>query len=302
MDTIIDIAERGTDLRLTNGNIIVWKPGGTSLTVPICDIAAVIISECAVSFSAALLAELSLNGILVVLCGRGHSPVGILQPFDLKADQTRVMLGQISASMPIKKRLWQAIVRRKLLHQASVVEYHGKYGGRIRELAAATRSGDVDNLEGQGARIYWRMLDVFSERDRMADDANRLFNYAYAVLLAIIGRSICATGLHPAFGLHHASGHNPFCLASDLIEPFRAVADVAVLDWLATKPENTEVTSSAKRSIVTKIMSAQMTVDGKMVGIIDAVVTSAVSLRDSLLNAKNVLILPEFDPEVALCG
>lgn len=302
MNRIVDVAERGASIRLDTGNLSVRLPDGCVHDVPLRDVAALVLSERAVWFSAALLSELAESGVFTVFCDKRHAPVGILTPFAAKSDQTRVMQAQIGASLPVKKQLWQSIVRRKLSNQAAVLERGGHDGSRLRRLAAGVRSGDPDNCEGIGARAYWRVLDVFKARNRFAPDANRLFNYAYMVLHALAGRALCASGLHPAFGIHHANGRNPFCLASDLVEAFRIAADVAVLDWLGKKPATTEVTPQAKRHIVGAMMASRFRRGMKSFGIVDAISTGAVSLRDSIVAAENRLVIPAFIPELPACG
>ena len=302
MNRIVEVTERGAGIRLDGGRLKVSLPDDSARFVAIRDIGALVLSERAVSVSAAALSELAAAGILTVLCDGRHSPVGIVAPFGVKSDQTRVMLAQVAAPLPVKKRLWQALVRHKLANQASLLECLGHDGGRLRRFAACVRSGDPDNCEGIGARAYWRLLEVFKARNRLAADANRLFNYAYMVLLSMTGQAICASGLHPAFGLHHVNGRNPFCLASDLMEAFRIVADEAVLGWLATAPGTTEVTPAAKRFIVGRMAAARLMADGGVHGLQESISRSAVSLRESLLAAENLLVLPQFRMADRLCG
>ncbi len=305
MNRMVEVSERGTEIRLDGGRLRITPPDREAEFVPLCDIAALVLSERAVSLSAASLAELADAGILTVLCDKCHSPVAIVQPFDVKSDQTRVMQAQVDASLPIRKQLWRALVRRKLFNQAAVLDRCRSGGGELRRLAKCVRSGDTDNSEGVGARIYWRELGLFKSRDRLAPDANRLFNYAYMVLLSMTGQAVCATGLHPAFGLHHVNGRNAFCLASDLMEAFRIVADDAVLSWLATRPGTTEVTPAAKRFLVGRMMCARLESHDSSIDLSDALGVSARSLRESLLSGEFRLRLPRFTfeaKEVAACG
>lgn len=302
MNRIIDVTERGAEIRLDGGRLRLAIPDGAVRFVAIRDIGALVLSERAVSLSAAALSELAAAGILTVVCDARHSPVGIVAPFGVKSDQTRIMLAQAGAPLPVKKRLWQALVRRKLANQALVLERLGRDGAELRGLAGCVGSGDADNAEGVGARIYWRALGLFQARDRLAPDANRLFNYAYMVLLSMTGQAVCASGLHPAFGLHHVNGRNPFCLASDLMEAFRIVADDAVLGWLGTAPGTTEVTPAAKRFIVGRMAAARLLAGDVQLGLQDAISRGAVSLRESIVEAENRLELPLFFPEARECG
>ena len=302
MNRIIEVSERGAEIRLDGGRLRVALRDGSVRFVAIRDIGALVLSERAVSLSAAALSELAAAGILTVLCDARHTPVGIVEPFGVKSDQTRVMQAQVDASLPVRKQLWRALVRRKLFNQAAILDRCRSGGGELRRLAECVHSGDTDNAEGVGARIYWRELGLFKSRDRLAPDANRLFNYAYMVLLSMTGQAVCASGLHPAFGLHHVNGRNPFCLASDLMEAFRVVADDAVLSWLATRPGTTEVTPAAKRFLVGKMASVRLERRESSSSLSDALGVSACSLRESLVSGKFRLELPRYSPDVAACG
>ena len=137
---------------------------------------------------------------------------------------------QAGLSLPVRKRLWQQIARAKILAQARLLEErtgadHGSCG-----LASQVRSGDPANLEARAARIYWRKVfgEIEFRRDREQDGLNACLNYGYAVLRAIVARAICGAGLHPSLSLHHHNRYDAFCLADDLMEPFRPIVDRAV--------------------------------------------------------------------------
>jgi CRISPR-associated protein Cas1 len=133
---------------------------------------------------------------------------------------------------PLKKRLWQAIVERKIENQAAALEALGRGGGRtLREMSRRVGSGDPDNAEARAARYYWRQLWPEFRRDDGGDRRNKLVNYGYAVVRSGVARALVAAGLLPAFGLKHASASNAFNLADDVVEPFRPFVDK--LAWRA---------------------------------------------------------------------
>ena len=142
------------------------------------------------------------------------------------------MNNQISASEPLKKGLWQLIVRRKIVNQATILDSYAGNEKVIKDLLVLSRrvrSGDPENMEAQAARIYWRALmgNAF-RRDRYASGANAALNYGYTVLRAATARAICGAGLHPSLGIHHRSAVNAFALVDDLMEPFRPLVDSLV--------------------------------------------------------------------------
>ncbi|QYU67850.1 type II CRISPR-associated endonuclease Cas1 [Leptolyngbya sp. 15MV] len=94
------------------------------------------------------------------------------------------------------------------------------------------------NNEAVAAAAYWPALfrDVPGitqpfrriAGDRSAPPPNNLLDYGYAALRATIARAIVSAGLLPALGIKHRGRGNPFCLADDLMEPFRPLMDSRV--------------------------------------------------------------------------
>ena len=80
----------------------------------------------------------------------------------------------------------------------------------------------LEKFEAQASRRYWPL--VFADanfRRHASDGTNRMLNYGYTVLRGVVARAVVAAGLHPALGLHHHNRYDAFCLADDLMEPFR---------------------------------------------------------------------------------
>lgn len=304
MWTIIDITERGTYLRILSGQLGITKPDEPKRFVPVRDIAVLLLTEQAVGLTAAVLAELASQGALVIVCNRTQQPVALLQPLHPSSTFVRTRAAQAEAGAVIKKRLWQSLVRRKILSQAQMLKRLGRVYEDVQGMVLEVKSGDSDNQEARAARYYWNRLGLFPVRNREAEDANQLFNYAYMVLYAIVARAICATGLDPSLGLHHHNQYNAFCLASDLMEPYRVVADRAVLDWLQAHPGETAVTREAKGALISTMKTAKLSVGGMVQTLSEAVSISAVSLRESILSGHDLLALPELaeSAEVAPCG
>lgn len=305
MKRLLEIAERGTSLRVLDSTLAVQPPEQPEFSVPTEDLGSVLLSTPAASISGAALAALAAADVPVVVCDGRQFPCGLFVPLAGKSDQTRVLAGQIAASAPVRKRLWQALVRAKLEGQSAVLASAGSpEARRLAALAARVRSGDAGNLEAFGARLYWRALGLFPARVRGAADANRLLDYAYTVLTSLCARAVCAAGLHPGLGLRHANGRNPFCLACDLVEPFRAAADCAVLLWLRDHPGETMLTPESKRHLVHETLGAAFFVDGRSETPVRAAEHAAVALREALLSGD----AGRFDPprlapdEVRTCG
>jgi len=204
------------------------KPG--ELTIPLSDIAVLVVSNPQVTLSHAVLAGLASAGGVFVACNEKHMPVSMLLPLESHSLQSERFAAQASISAPTKKRAWQEIVRAKVRAQSRLLQERNGDDCGIGGFAARVRSGDPENIEAQAARVYWRELFRNPEfrRDTDGDGSNACLNYGYAVLRAAVARAICGAGLHPSLGLHHHNRYDAFCLADDLMEPFRPIVDSEV--------------------------------------------------------------------------
>jgi CRISPR-associated protein Cas1 len=174
---------------------------------------------------------------MFIVSNEKHLPTAMMLPLSTHSTQTERFARQAAVSVPTRKRAWQQIVQAKLRAQAGLLEeLRGKDWG-IGLMAGKVRSGDPDNLEAQAARIYWQALfgkegtDAPGQafrRDPEGEGINLHLNYGYAVLRAIVARALCASGLHPSLGVHHHNRYDTFCLADDLMEPFRPLVDRVV--------------------------------------------------------------------------
>jgi CRISPR-associated protein Cas1 len=228
MGRIVEIASDGRHLSVTRGFMLVEADGVEVARIPLDDIGVVMANAHGLSYSNNLLVTLAKRGVMVVLCGPNHAPVAWLWPIAGHHAQTERMLAQARITRPLSKRLWQALVVAKVTQQAAMLEIAGKTSGGVAALARKVRSGDPENIEAQAARRYWPLLMGRDfRRERAAPGVNALLNYGYTVLRAATARAIAAAGLHPSLGLHHRTRTDPLCLASDLMEPFRPLVDIA---------------------------------------------------------------------------
>ena len=212
--------------RLTrrSGQIVVEQGDGNAV-FPIEDVAWIILDTPQITVTVALMSALVEAGVAMIVPDARHHPAGLLLGFHRHHAQAGVAHDQIAMTAPLKKRLWQSLVVAKIENQAAVLRELGDgQADGLSAMARRVRSGDPDNLEAQAARNYWpRLFASFRRHD--ADWRNSLLDYGYAVIRASLARACVASGLLPAFGLHHASRLNPFNLVDDLIEPFRPVVD-----------------------------------------------------------------------------
>jgi len=233
-------------------------------TIPIEDIGVVVLDNAQISITHGALAALSDNNAAVVTCDAKHLPTGLLMPLDGNTLQSERFANQIAASLPLKKQLWQQTVAQKILNQAAVL--HQLRGTEVRCMkvwASDVKSGDSDNLEGRAAAYYWRnMFPDDWTRDREGDWPNALLNYGYAILRAVVARALVSSGLLPTLGIHHHNKYNAYCLADDIMEPYRPYIDRLVVQIHANHPEPAELDTELKRQLLT-IPVTEVEIDGR---------------------------------------
>lgn len=218
-------------------------------TVPIEDITAVIVESRQTTVTAAALAALAQNGVVLYWCDEKHLPCGLSLPFAQHSRQLGVLRRQLGLTAPAKKRLWQQIVVAKIKNQAECLALCGKTqeAAFLFGRAKAVTSGDKDNIEASAAAYYFPALFGAGYTRRSTDTRNAALNYAYAILRGYAARCLTVYGYLPYMGLHHDSELNPFNLADDLMEPFRPVADLYVA---ANVAEDASLTTNLKGQLV----------------------------------------------------
>lgn len=222
-------------LSLKLRNLVIRFPedsGKNTVEAPIEDIGVVVLDNPRITITQALIAALSENKIALVSCDSARMPSGLMLPICGNALQSKIFRAQAAISVPLKKQLWRQIVRTKILNQTRILECEGLDAGTMEELAESVKSGNAENREGLAAAYYWRTLfPMFPNfvRSREGAPPNNLLNYGYAVLRAIVARAVVSAGLHPTLGIFHRNQYNAYCLADDLMEPYRPFVDKAAL-------------------------------------------------------------------------
>ncbi len=251
-ERMIDISDQPAKLSIDTGRLLIIT-GEDRTFVPVADIAALVVSHRQVIFTQAVLRDISLAGGVFIICDEYHLPCGMLLPLDVHHVQTLNFNQQAAVKLPVKKKLWQEIVRAKIKNQSSVLSQLTGDDAGLSNIVSQVHSGDPTNREAVAAKIYWRALFGNNfRRDINRLDQNRHLNYGYAIIRGIIARGICAAGLHPSLGIHHHNRNDTFCLADDLMEPFRPIVDMTVCQWLANSPA-TEFDREAKNNLLASL-------------------------------------------------
>ena len=291
---MVDIAEGRRHLSKRRGALVVQSDGGNAETaevlVPFDEIESIIVHSPRATYSNAVLVELARRVIPVVCCDDAHKPVGWLWPADANYEQSRRMTAQASMADDLRGVLWQRIVRSKIEAQAALLLDSGHDVGPLPAFTSAVEPADRRNVEAQAARYYWkRLFDDAFRRSSTGPPPNGLLNYGYAIVRASAARHVCAAGLHPSLGLHHHNRFNPFCLADDLMEPFRPSVDrVALRLW---KDGLDEVCAQTKTAMAA-VLSEALRTDRGIAPLSRCIEWAAQSLVSSLVDGMDRLRLP----------
>ena len=235
---IVEISQARTYLSVRLGQLIIrhadqaGKPGirGEQVSqIPCEDIGLLIVDHVGTTYTHSVLLALLEVGAAVILCGADHLPAGLFLPVAANSVQTARLKDQLSAKLPLKKKLWKQIIQAKIRHQAAVLGPESSAYNGLLAMARQVRSGDPENLEAQAAKKYWKCymsgFDCTRRDPRAAGPPNNMLNYGYMVVRAAVARALAGAGLCVSAGIHHHNKYNAFCLADDLVEPFRGYVE-----------------------------------------------------------------------------
>lgn len=222
--------------------------------IPIEDVGVVILDHQQIIISHALMAKLLANNTAFITCDNTHLPTGLMLNLSGHTLQATRFKSQLEASQPLLKQLWQQTVKAKIKNQALVLKKLGVESGNLMKWSKDVLSGDPDNLEARAAAYYWK--NIFPQapgfrREREGMPPNNLLNYAYAIVRAVIARSLVGSGLLPTLGIHHHNKYNHYCLADDIMEPYRPFADDLVISLVNEGEDWTELNPSIKKELLT---------------------------------------------------
>ena len=223
--------------------------------IPIEDIGVVVLDNRQITITQGALAKLLDNNVAVITCDEHRMPSGLMLPLSCNTTQSQRFQEQIEASTPLKKQLWQQTIQAKIFNQSVVLrKLRNLDCENMESWAKQVKSGDSDNLEGRAAAFYWQNLYGHIKgfrRDREGVPPNNLLNYGYAILRAVVARSLVGSGLIPTLGIHHHNRYNAYCLADDIMEPYRPYVDVLVDEIVDSGIDYSRLTTEIKSKLLT---------------------------------------------------
>ena len=270
----------------------------TQVTKPIEDIGVVVLDNQRITITTGAIEALLENNCAIITCDHRSMPVGLMLPLSGNTTQSERFRDQIDASLPLKKQLWQQTIQSKISNQASVLSScRGAEVGCLRAWARDVRSGDPDNFEGRAAAYYWRNLfgmhiENFT-RDREGVPPNNALNYGYAILRAIVARALVSSGMLPTLGIHHHNRYNAYCLADDIMEPYRPYVDEYVFHLIQKHGLPSEELPKAWKAELLLIPTLDVVIGGKKSPLMVGVSQTTASLYKCFSGEMRKVAYPE---------
>lgn len=275
--------------------LVYTNDDGHSITVPIEDIGFIVLDNKQLSFSSSLISALIENNAAVMITDEKHLPSGLLMSIYSHHAFTEKLYNQLESSQPLKKNLWQQTIVAKIINQAAVLEELQIDSGKLQQYIKEVNSGDTRNVEGRAAAYYWDNIfgkDSAFLRSRNGDFPNDLLNYGYSILLAIVARSLIASGLLPAVGIHHRNKYNPWCLASDIMEPYRPFVDRLVLEIFKENMDIGDMLNTSMKKKLLTIPTIDIFIEGKRSPLMVGIHRTTASLASCFEGSSRKILYP----------
>nr|WP_321357372.1 type II CRISPR-associated endonuclease Cas1 [uncultured Draconibacterium sp.] len=283
-------------LSLKNKQLQVSERGGMVIkNAPVEDIGFLVLDHPQISFSMKLVEELSEFNVATVFCDSKHMPSSMLLPLDAHHIQNELFRAQIVASEPLKKNLWKQTIEAKVKNQARLLDKLGKKSLQLKNIAKTIKSGDSDNREGFAARIYWTaLLGKDFIRDRYGEPPNNFLNYGYILLRSAVARALAGSGLLATLGIHHRNRYNAFCLADDIMEPYRPYVDEIAYD-LDQKYPGTFALEKEHKAELLQLMTADVKIGENKRPLMIALSQTTASLARCFAGEQRKIQYPVFE-------
>lgn len=298
-----------TYLSLTNSQLVIRLPeveknaeipehikSDSKKIIAIEDIGVMVLDHQQITITQAVIDALLQNNVALITCDATHHPTGMMLPLAGHTLQTERFRDQIDASIPLKKNLWQQTVQMKIKNQASVLRRIGVPTDNMEHWRNSVRSGDPDNFEARAAAYYWK--NIFPEeleftRERNGFPPNNLLNYGYAILRAVVARGLVSSGLLPTLGIHHRSKYNAYCLADDIMEPYRPFVDQVVREIVYSGINYNDINKELKQQLLS-IPVLDIWIEGDRSPLMVGLQRTTASLVKCFSGETRKILYPEF--------
>lgn len=282
-------------LHIENKQLVVdLKSEAIRKSIALEDVGFIVLEHPQITLTMGAVQEMAEQNVAVIFCDNKYMPCSMLFHLDTHYVQQERFHAQVNASNPLKKQLWQQTVKAKITNQAKLLELNGKDGKALFRMAKDVQSGDSGGKEAQSAKVYWsRLFGNGFNRERFGDWPNPMLNYGYAIIRAATARALAASGLLNTLGIHHRNKYNSFCLADDIMEPFRPWVDAEVYRLHSTN-ESQELTKQCKTHLL-NVLTHDSVLEGEKSPLMVAIQRSTQSLALCFEGKKKRLSYPELE-------
>lgn len=270
------------------------KKTGEEKQTPIEDVGFAVFEHEECTFSLQAIHHLNANNVAAIFCNEKHLPTSMLLNLESNDIQSQLFTHQINAAEPLKKQLWQQTIKAKIRNQAKLFRQFGKQNEFLKRCTKNVKSGDASNEEAKASRYYWASLFAPLEftRDRFGLPPNNLLNYGYAILRAAVARALAGSGLLPTLGIHHHNKYNAYCLADDIMEPYRPFVDRLVVQIVNDTPEYAELTTQLKTQLLS-VLTTDIAINDSTSPLMVGLSQTTASLAECFAGVRKTIKYPE---------
>ena len=262
-------------------------------SVAVEDLGFLVLDHYQITLSHQLIIALQQHNVAIISCDESHLPLGLMLPISGHVEHSERLKHQINLSEPLKKQLWKQTVEAKIYQQKALLSKFGYVSEPMQTYMTNVKSGDTSNMEGIAAQHYWKQLFENFTRERDGDAPNNYLNFGYSILRSMVARALVSSGLNPTIGIFHRNKYNAYCLADDIMEPYRPYVDELVLEWLSKPFRPTELSKEAKTHLL-KIATKDVKIDGLTRPLLVAVSSTTSSLYKCMTGEQRTIRYPEF--------
>lgn len=255
------------------------------------DIGFLVLDHYQITLSHQLIVALQGNNVAIVSCDAQHLPFGLMLPMSGHVEHSERLKHQLNVSEPLRKQLWKQTVEAKISQQMLLLKKLKKNHEPMADYLNNVKSGDSTNMEGIAAQYYWKNLFEDFSREREGEAPNNFLNFGYAILRSIVARALVSTGLNPTLGIFHRNKYNPYCLADDIMEPYRPYVDELVYHLMLLPNRPQELCREVKAELL-KIMTCDVMMMQKIRPLVVSVSSTTSSLYKCYTNEQRIIRYP----------
>ena len=283
-----------TSLKLKDNQLIIGDPLTKQVkgSISIEDMAVLVLDHYQITISHQAMVMLQQNNVAIISCDQSHLPLGLMLPLNGHVTHSERVKLQINCSEPLRKQLWKQTVEAKIYQQKALLFKLEKDVTSMQHYLNNVKSGDTTNMEGIAAQYYWKQLFDNFTRERYGDVPNNFLNFGYAILRSIVARALVSSGLNPTIGIFHRNKYNAYCLADDIMEPYRPYVDEMVLEWINKPFQPTELSKESKAFLLS-IATKDVLIDGLTRPLLVAISATTSSLVKCLAGEQRLIRYPE---------